>query len=118
MVNLRYDKKGNPTPISHFVARPVMEVVRDDGVSEEITVRIDGVLAGGKPLKAVDIPALEFGGMNWVYKHWGIKAAIRPGQNKKDFCRDAIRHMAQDVYTYTFTHLGWRRLENCWFFYH
>ncbi|MED1876732.1 bifunctional DNA primase/polymerase [Brevibacillus borstelensis] len=108
-----YDRKGNPYVISNFVARPTMEVIRDDGVSEERTFRIEGVLTGGRPLPPVDVPAAEFAGMNWVLNHWGITASIRAGMGKKDLCRDAIQNMASDVVQHRiFTHLGWRQLDS------
>lgn len=86
-----YDRKGNPFVISNFVARPTKEVIRDDGVTEDRTFRIEGVLSGARPLPPVDVPAAEFIGMNWVLNHWGITASIRAGMGKKDLCRDAIQ---------------------------
>ncbi|MGG3887332.1 bifunctional DNA primase/polymerase [Brevibacillus panacihumi] len=108
-----YDRKGNPFVISNFVARPTKEVIRDDGVTEDRTFRIEGVLSGARPLSPVDVPATEFINMNWVLNHWGITASIRAGMGKKDLCRDAIQNMARDIIQQRiFTHLGWRQLNN------
>lgn len=115
-----YDRKGNPFAIANFVARPVMEVVRDDGTGEDRTFRIEGLLYGGRPLKPVDITATEFFSMNWVLTGWGISATIHAGQGKKDQLRAAIQCMGQDVERLTiFTHLGFRKLpEGRWVYLH
>lgn len=108
-----FDKKGNPFTIANFVARPTMEVVRDDGVTEERTFRIEGVLNEAKTLPPIDVSAPDFPTMNWVLKNWGIVASIRAGQNRKDLCRDAVQNMAKQVVQHRiFTHLGWRQLED------
>lgn len=108
-----FDKKGTPVEIANFVAKPTKEIVRDDGVCEDRTFRIEGVLSGGHPLTAADVPATEFHNMSWVMKHWGIAPTIRAGQNKKDLCRDAIQVMAGQVgQQRIYTHLGWRKLPN------
>lgn len=108
-----FDKKGNVFTVANFVARPTMEVVRDDGVTEERTFRIEGVLNQAKPLPPIDVSAPDFPTMNWVLKNWGIVASIRAGQNRKDLCRDAVQNMAKQVVQHRiFTHLGWRQLDD------
>lgn len=115
-----YDRKGNPFAVANFLARPTMEVIRDDGVSEDRTFRIEGVLHGGRPLSPVDISAADFPGMNWPIKHWGIGASIRAGMGNKEKCRDAIQNMAVDLVQHRiFTHLGWRKLgDDRWVYLH
>lgn len=101
----------NPFTVANFVARPTFEVIRDDGLTEDRTFRIEGVLRNGKPLHPLDMLSSDFPVMSWVLKNWGIEVSIRAGQNRKDLCRDAIQNMAKDVPQYRiFTHLGWRRL--------
>lgn len=108
-----FDKKGNPFTVANFVARPTMEVIRDDGVTEERTFRIEGVLKDAKSLPAIDVSAPDFPTMSWVLKNWGIVASIRAGNNRKDLCRDAVQNMAKEVVQHRiFTHLGWRQLED------
>ncbi|WP_289137763.1 hypothetical protein [uncultured Brevibacillus sp.] len=108
-----FDRKGAPVEIANFVAKPMKEIIRDDGVCEDRTFRIEGILSGGHPLPAVDVPATEFPGMSWVMKHWGFSPNIRAGQSKKDQCRDAIQVMAGRVDQHRiYTHLGWRKLPN------
>jgi len=108
-----FDKKGNAFTVANFVARPVLEVVRDDGESEQRTFRITGHLAGARTLPMVDVTATEFVAMNWVLNAWGIEAAIGAGSGKKDMVRDAIQNMAPGVEQLRiFTHLGWRKLDD------
>lgn len=110
---IAFDRKGNPFEVANFVARPTLEVTRDDGQEEKKTFRIEGVLNGGLPLPPIDITAKDFLSMNWIMDNWGIQAAIKPGQGKKDICRDAIQNMGSDVEKHRiFTHIGWRKLEN------
>jgi len=115
-----YDRKGNHFTIANFVARPVLEVVRDDGAGEDRTFRIEGILSGGRPLSPVDISAVDFTSMNWVLNAWGISAAIRAGQGKKDQLRDAVQSMGLDVERLTiYTHLGFRKLpDGRWVYLH
>ena len=114
-----YDSKGNPYAIANFVAKPDLEVIRDDGVSEERTFRIVGVQKG-QPLQEVDVSANDFVAMNWVMNAWGIGASIRAGMGRKDQCRDAIQNMAIDTKQLRiFTHLGWQRLAvKSWVYLH
>lgn len=114
-----YDSKGNPYSIANFVAKPDLEVIRDDGVSEDRTFRIVG-LQRGQPLQAVDVSAADFVAMNWVLKAWGIGASIRAGMGRKDQCRDAIQNMARDtIQLRIFTHIGWQRLpDKRWVYLH
>ena len=115
-----FDRKGQPSRIANFVARPIAEVIRDDGVSQERTFRIEGLQAGGGTLPAVDVSASDFKRMGWVAEAWGIGPSIRPGFGAQDVCRDAIQNMALDVEkNYIYTHLGWRRLlDGRWCYLH
>jgi len=117
---LAFDRKGNPVKIANFVARPTQEVIRDDGVSQERTFRIEGVQSLGKRLAPVDVSAVDFKRMGWVAEAWGIGPSIKPGFGTQDLCRDAIQNMGLDVEThYIYTHMGWRKLlDGTWCFLH
>lgn len=117
---LSFDSKGNPCRISNFVARPTMEVLRDDGVTQERTFRIEGVLAGGKKLAPADVAVADFKRMNWVAEKWGIGPSINAGLGRQDLCRAAIQSMAVDVEEhFIYTHMGWRKLPGGrWCFLH
>lgn len=115
-----YDKKGNPVPLANLVARPIREVIRDDGMSEDRAFRIEGVLSGSRLLPPVDIPATDFLAMNWMVHAWGIGASIRPGMGKKELFRDALQRMGEQLMEHRiFTHLGWRQLsDGKWIYLH
>ena len=114
-----YDNKGNPYSIANFVAKPELEIIRDDGIDEERTFRIEGVQRGYY-LPPVDVSAAEFVAMNWVMKAWGIGISIRAGMGRKDQCRDAIQNMSKDTKKLRiFTHLGWQRVaQKKWVYLH
>lgn len=108
-----FDRKDNPYRIANFVARPTYQVIRDDGVTQERTFRIEGLQSLGKELSPVDVSAAAFRRMGWVAEAWGIGPSIRPGYSCQDLCRDAIQNMGQDVIQHSiYTHMGWRRLPN------
>lgn len=117
---ISFDSKGNPCRISNFVARPTMEILRDDGVTQERTFRIEGVLAGGKKLAPADVAVADFKRMNWVSEKWGIGPSINAGFARQDLCRAAIQSMAADVEEHSiYTHMGWRKLpDGRWAFLH
>ncbi len=108
-----FDKKGNKVPMANFVAKITQEIIRDDGRDVDRSVVIEGLLAGGKPLKPAMMPVSEFLQMGWVNKVWGIQASIRPGFNRKDFIRDFIQQTGSIADRKTlYTHIGWRKLPN------
>lgn len=117
---INFDRKGNQNRIANFVARPTKEIIRDDGVSQDRTFRIEGLLAGGKQLSPVDVAAVEFKRLNWVAEAWGIGPSIKPGFGNQDICRDAIQNMTNEVDKhYIYTHMGWRKLnDGKWCFLH
>lgn len=117
---LMFDRKGNPCRISNFVARPTQEVIRDDGVTQERTFRIEGLLTGGRKLVPVDVSAADFKRMGWVTEAWGIGPSIKAGFGTQDLCRDAIQNMGIGVEQHCiYTHMGWRKLpDGRWCFLH
>ncbi len=107
------DKQDNLFIICNFVAKPVQEIIRDDGVEEKRTIVLEGILEGGVPLQKVQISIDDFLQMSWITKKWGISAIIRAGHGNKDFCREAIQVMGSDIEKISiYTHLGWRKLLN------
>ena len=117
---LSFDRKGNPVRIANFVARPTQEIIRDDGVLQERTFRIEGLQVPAKRLVPVDVSANEFRRMGWVADAWGIGPSIKPGLGAQDVCRDAIQNMGMGVEEYyIYTHMGWRKLpDGTWCFLH
>lgn len=117
----KFSKNGAPEliPIANFLARPVREITRDNGLEAEKTFEITGFLAGGVLLPAVAVSAKDFASMSWVTASWGLGANVEPGAGAKDKVRHAIQCLARDVERETvYTHLGWRKIGSCWAYLH
>lgn len=117
------DKEGNNQKrrIANFVATPIGEVLRDDGVEASLTFKIACTISGKPPLPLIQIPAERFHGMAWIEQAWGMAACIEPGQGNRDLVRHFIQQQAaagipqETVYTHT----GWRQRDGGdWFYLH
>lgn len=109
------------TPLANFVALPVEEITRDNGIDTQTEFLIKGITSSGKPLPQVSIPAAKFASMNWVYECWNLAANIYPGQAVKDKLRFAIQEAGKDRVTHRtiYTHTGWKKINGAWcFLYH
>lgn len=106
-------------PLANFVPFPLREIVKDDGQETETVFELAGVLAGGKQLPAVKVPAERFATMNWIPTAWGLNANLEPGLSSKDRVRHCVQSMAVDIPKDTvYGHLGWRKIENRWCYLH
>ena len=115
------DKNDRPTKkqLANFLARPIREITRDNGIETVMKFEIDGILAGGKPLPPVQISADKFSSLAWVPAEWGLGANVEPGSTNKDKVRHAIQCLAQGVKKETiYAHLGWRKINNKWVYLH
>ena len=113
------DNDGNPVKLSNFVARPVKQITRYDGMTETAFVDIEGVLAGGKKLPAIRVPLNELVAMNWPLEKWGISAIIASGASKKDRVREVTQMLGMGAEMETiFSHLGWRKVNDEWVYLH
>lgn len=109
------------TPLANFVALPVEEITRDNGIDTQTKFLIEGITSSGKPLPQVSIPAAKFASMNWVYEYWNLAANIYPGQAIKDKLRFAIQEAGKNHVTHrtVYTHTGWKKINGTWcFLYH
>ena len=105
--------------IANCFLRVMSEVTFDDGLTQNKRFAVAGVLADGRQLPEVQVPADQFGAMNWPVKSWGLAVNIEPGQGNRDFLRHALQITAQDVESKTvFSHLGWRKIGRDWVFLH
>jgi hypothetical protein len=108
-----------PTAICNFTARIVEEVTRDDGAEKSMYFAIEGELVSGERLPRVLVPTSEFSAMNWVVEHWGTRAVVFAGMGNKDHLRAAIQLLSATVSRNTiYTHTGWRRIGDQWYFLH
>jgi len=106
--------------LCNFNASIVAEVTHDDGVDRKKYLKIEGTLANGRKLPAIQIPAQDFAGLNWVIAYWGTAPIIYAGQSRKDDLRAAIQVKSKSVEPVTvYTHIGWRELSELgWAFLH
>ena len=105
--------------IANCFLRVMSEVTFDDGLTQNKRFAVAGVLADGRQLPEVQVPADQFGAMNWPVKSWGLAVNIEPGQGNRDLLRHALQITAQDVESRTvYSHLGWRKIGRDWVFLH
>ncbi|MGF1582780.1 MAG: DUF3854 domain-containing protein [Gemmataceae bacterium] len=108
-----------PVRLSNFTARIVEEVMYDDGAEEKGYFWIEGTLAGGHPLRRIDVPIAEFSTLNWVTSEWGARPIVNAGVGAKDHLRAAIQFLSPDIQSRTvYTHIGWHEIDGRWVYLH
>lgn len=118
---VKYSQDGDreEIPIANFVARPVREVVRDNGADREIEFEIAGILAGGHELPPARVAAKDFASLSWVPVSWGLAANVEPGTGCKDRVRHAVQSLAHGVKREViYEHLGWRKIGGEYLYLH
>ena len=116
--------KGTPdgpvtVPLANFNARIVAEEVRDDGAEVTTIFVIEGFLQDGRPLGRAEVSAAAYPGMAWVTAAWGTRPVVYAGQGTKDHLRAAIQLLSGEVpRRVTYGHIGWRKLDGCWYYLH
>jgi len=111
---LKHTREGQVVPklLCNFDARIVREDIEDDGVERKTVFIISGTRVGGAKLPDVRVPAEKFSGLNWVVEGWGTRARLCAGVGNRDHIRAAIQEVSGDPpQETTFTHIGWRRLN-------
>ena len=103
-------------PICNFVAWPIRDILKDDGLTTERFIEFQGILRGGAFLSPVKISGKNFLEMKWLIEAWGIRPAIEP--KLEQYVRHALQLMAQAGIPEStiFTHLGWRKIKGSWAF--
>ena len=106
---------GKMSAMSTFVALPVRQVLKDDGVQTSLWLEIDGWDSMGRPLPQLMVNRSKFSSMDWIGS-WPLDAVIMTGNSIKDRLRCAIELVgAQTAKKETmYTHYGWRRLGSGW----
>lgn len=126
------DKKGNlcktrmtkdggteTVMLANFVAKIVRQVEHDDGQTNSLLMEIDGILAGGRKLPPVIVPAAKLTSLSWLVENWGAAANTAPGTGTKDSIRYAIQNTALYCeYERLYTHTGWRQINGKWAYLH
>ena len=105
-------------PICNFVAWPIRDILKDNGLTTERFVEFQGILRGGSILSPVKISGKNFMEMKWLIEAWGIRPAIEP--KLEQHVRYALQLMAQTGIPENtiFTYLGWRKEKGSWIFLH
>jgi hypothetical protein len=104
-------------PLTNFSATITADVIEDDGAEQRRHFVIQGLRNGRH--QTIRVPAQQFAPMNWVSERLGAGAIVFPGFGTKDHARAAIQLLSGDVFERTsFTHTGWRRINNELLFLH
>lgn len=107
---------GAKRTLGTFVALPVREVLKDDGLQSAIWLEIEGWDSARRPLPRQFVSMAKFNTMEWVGTGWGLRANIMPGNGVRDRLRSAIASVgaAEARREVMYTHYGWRRLDGKW----
>ncbi|MDX2023259.1 MAG: hypothetical protein SF187_23700 [Deltaproteobacteria bacterium] len=118
-VRIDVDRNGDERVdvLATFVARIEEEITIDDGVDTSRIFRISCRLKDGTRVKDALVPALEFEGLSWVLRNWGLRALVFSGGGRRDHLRTAIQLMSCTAGRRTvYTHTGWRQEGDEWIY--
>jgi hypothetical protein len=105
------------TLLCNFTARITSDLVEDDGVETKRAFEIEATQ--GRRKATIKLPAERFFSMNWPAEALGSHAILAPGTLMKDHARTAIQLFSQDAgERHVYTHLGWRKINDCWYYLH
>ncbi len=118
---LKPDKQGLGNPeivrLTNFAAKISAEVIEDDGIDERRVFELATYLKDRA--KSFRIPAEKYTTMNWVTEQLGASAIVYPGNGTRDHARAAVQLLSGEITeTVRFTHLGWRKIADKWFYLH
>lgn len=109
-------------PICNFSARIVDEINYDDGSLGAGVYRIKGGMKQGKndkepsPLPTIEVLKEDYRAMNWVEK-WRNGPVIYAG--KSEDVRVATKvYSGKTPHTVVYTHMGWRKIDDNWYYLH
>ena len=117
---IKRTKEGDvEVPLCNFDARITQEVIHDDGAEVQSLFLIEGSLASGRKLPAIEVTTTIFAGLSWVTANWGNSPVVYAGSSIKDHLRCAIQKLSGSVPRHTiYGHYGWRRLGGEWVYLH
>ncbi|MBS4055272.1 MAG: bifunctional DNA primase/polymerase [Thermaerobacter sp.] len=115
---LQYVRDERVQTIANFVARPIAEITKDDGVTTERYFVLESVLHGGRALPPITVPSAAFLSMRWTIE-WGISQLLSASRGSQDHFRMATQLLAADVRCETiYGHLGWRQVNGKYVYLH
>jgi hypothetical protein len=110
-------KNGEEVRLTNFNAYITADTLEDDGAESRRRFEIE--TTHGDRTERFEVPAGQFGAMNWVAENVGALAVIYPPPSNRDHARAAIQLLSREVQRRrVFTHIGWRRLKKGWVFLH
>jgi hypothetical protein len=108
-----------PVPLCDFTAQIKECIHWDDGAETTAHFVIQGETCEGRRLPAVEVPSSAFASLAWVTTHWTTDAFVFAGQSIRDHLRAAIQALSGGVNKRSiYGHLGWRKIEDKWYFLH
>jgi len=89
-----------------------MATINEDVLRDQTRVyRISGTLEGGTPLPEIEVPAEDFGKMNWIATAWGSRPVLAAGRSVPDHVRAAIQEASKPKARTIYTSTGWHTIE-------
>ncbi|MDP9359612.1 MAG: DUF3854 domain-containing protein [Chloroflexota bacterium] len=120
--NRTYYRRGRAgdesrTELANFAARITEEVVGDDGAEERGELVVVGTLHDGTSLPPARVSLSRFETLDWVAKHWSIRAIVSAGQGNRDRMREAIQRLSPEPERrIEYRHPGWRQVAGEWLY--
>jgi len=118
MIWLRKGKNGRLTDvhIANFTAKITGVVIVSDGIEETRSFDIDGTV-GEVRFSIRGLPAGEFATLDWVIPNTMGRGRVACGMTAR--VRDAIQFLSGDIpVEWRYGHLGWRKINNHWYYLH
>ncbi|SEJ06453.1 protein of unknown function [Deinococcus reticulitermitis] len=100
--------------LTNFTARIVAETTVDDGAERRSELCIEGRLADGRPLPRIQVPAEQYGSLNWITEKWGVRPIVSPGTSVRQHLAVALQVLSQESLQECtiYAHSGWRELPS------
>ncbi len=103
--------------LCNFTAFVTNDSTEDDGAEARRVYEVRGRLAGSDEHQTISISADDFAAMKWVDKLLGASATIYAGRGEHVRC--AVKLLSKEITAArVFTHTGWRRVGEEWFYLH
>ena len=106
-------------PLSNYVPIPTCIIIKDNGKSQEMYVKVYGC-STTKELPEVTLILAEFERMNWPSAKWGFDAIREVQSNVPGHVLRAAQELGREYATnvVVYTHMGWRRIGDSWCYLH
>lgn len=98
--------------IANFTAAITREVTEDDGVTVTKLFTVTGKLATGVILPTANVKASDWNDKTWVTENWGARAVVEAGRDSWGHTVAAIQKASNPTTAVTYTHTGWRKVED------